>query len=675
MSAGCLPSGILPLRLTLMIVIAACAAPSTAGHAQEMRVVGRTDLGGAGLNGDLTIVGTTAIVAAGLMPAGGVHAHLYNPYPCPAVAIKLVDLSRPETPKVVGIIPVPAGVAAHGVSAAHVSTPTFTGDLLAVALTMCGAAGSSVERGVAYYDVTRPSAPLLLGRYHADADIVQADSIPACGPPPLSAVRCASSQHSVSLTQRADGRVLSLSLEPGAAASKYSSGDLRVVDATDPRHPVQVGAFPPAGTPIFSNNGCRPFSAGHGATFSHGGVRGLLAFYDGGVFTLDLQGSGKPVPLGQFTYPNDRGFEGSAAYVASAWVNGRDLALISEADFIPTTTTLVVAGTAPIAGTKFGCEAIFTLYDQANRAQLYRQPGSKVDAELAYVGRGCPVSAGPEVMHSDMSTMHSDPYLSDVKGRIALIDRSRQPIQPGLADGAGCSVAERVRLAQSEGARAVVILQTSATAPQAFSPDGVPAGIAIPVMMIDKGDGDALRATLCPSLANGRCVGASLVTASMRDAQGEWGAFRVVDVTDPSTPRERGVFRTANSSTFPPRDLGVLSPQRAVVHGNFALVPWNSDGVRVLDLTARAPREVGSFVPPDVPDPLGVLPAKAYVVSVGLLSLRKGARPAGEYVVISDVNSGLHVLEAPWSPGAAMRPARAATRLPASPSGASRHWR
>ncbi len=639
------------MQLTIWLAIAATVAVSTTTHPQGMRRIGSSDLGGAGLNGDVTVVGTTAIVAAGLMPAAGVHAHLYNPYPCPAVAIKLVDLSEPRLPRVVGTIPVSAGVAAHGVSAARVRTPTFFGDLLAVALTMCGPSGNALDRGVAYYDVTRPSAPQFLGRYHADADIPRADSIPACGPPPLSGVRCASSQHSVSLVQRPDGRVLSLSLEPGASASKYPSGDLRVVDVTDPRHPVQVGGFPPAGTPIFSNNGCRPFSAGHGAGFSHGGMGALLAFYDGGIFVLDLDGSGAPVKRGQFTYPNDRSFEGSAAYVVSARVNGRDLALVSEADFMAPTTTLVVDGPSPVAGTKFGCEAIFTLYDPPNRAQLYRQPGNRVDAELAYVGRGCPVSHGPDMMHSDMATVQADPYLSDARGRIALIDRGRQPIQPGLAEGSGCSVAERALRAQSEGARAVVILQTSAAAPQAFSPDGNPAGIKIPVMMIDKGDGDALRALLCPSLENGRCVAVPRVTASMRDAGGDWGAFRVVDVTEPAIPREIGVFRTPNSAAFPPRDLGVLSPQRAAVRGTFAVVPWNSDGVRVIDLAGGAPREVASFVPPDVADPTGVLPKKAFVVSVAPLTVPGGANGsrARDYVVISDVNSGLYVLEAPWS--------------------------
>lgn len=135
----------------------------------------------------------------------------------------------------------------------------------------------------------------------------------------------------------------------------------------------------------------------------------------------------------------------------------------------------------------------------------------------------------------------------------------------------------------------------------------------------------------------------------MRDVAGDWGALRVLDVTDPAAPRELGVYRTPRSRSFPPTDLSVFSPQRAAVRGTMAVVPWNSDGVRVIDLSAGAPREVASFVPPDIADPTGVLPAKAYVVSVGLLTLPRKAGRAREYVLISDVNSGLYVLEAPWA--------------------------
>lgn len=106
-----------------------------------------------------------------------------------------------------------------------------------------------------------------------------------------------------------------------------------------------------------------------------------------------------------------------------------------------------------------------------------------------------------------------------------------------------------------------------------------------------------------------------------------------------------------NSRRFPPRDLGVLSPQRAAVHGDFAVLPWNSDGVRVLNIALGRPRDVASFVPPDVVDPTGVRPTKAYVVSVALYSLPGNADtiPRRDYILISDVNSRLYILEARWS--------------------------
>lgn len=51
------------------------------------------------------------------------------------------------------------------------------------------------------------------------------------------------------------------------------------------------------------------------------------------------------------------------------------------------------------------------------------------------------------------------------------------------------------------------------------------------------------------------------------------------------------------------------------------------------------------------------MPAKAYVMSVGLLSLPGAAgASARTFIVVSDLNSGLYVLEAPWL--------RKATRTP-----------
>ncbi len=50
------------------------------------------------------------------------------------------------------------------------------------------------------------------------------------------------------------------------------------------------------------------------------------------------------------------------------------------------------------------------------------------------------------------------------------------------------------------------------------------------------------------------------------------------------------------------------------------------------------------FLPPDRPDPTGVLPAKALVQGVALLD-PGSTRRAAPYLVITDIHSGLYVLE------------------------------
>jgi hypothetical protein len=642
------------LLVALVAVLCGCASslpspvPGPLGDASGLRIVGYSDLGGGGLNGQVAILRTTAVVAAGIAPSAGSVTHLYNPYPCPAVEVKLVDLADPMRPRVVGTIPVQEGLAAIDVAAMHVETPAFRGDLAAIALVRCGEQGFGVHRGVVYYDITDPVTPRYLGRYDADIDRFPAGERPPCALPPEGRdAGCAASQYAVQLVRRADGRVLSFSAEPGASASNFPSGDLRIVDVTDPRNPVQLGSFPPPGRPIWSPNGCRPFSAGRGAAVAPGGEFAALAYYDDGLFLLDVLDPASPRVLGRLPYPTDREVEGNAAHVALAEVGGRRVALVAEEDWIAPATRLRIQAPQRLAAELFACSAMFTLFDPDDRAQLYRQPAGQVSGELVYIGRGCP--AAPQDPHG--GTPVPDPYLADPAGKIALVDRTRQAPQPGITSGAGCPVADRARRAQAAGALAVVMAQTVEAAPTAFSPDGDPAGLTIPVVQIDKQPGDALREVLCPVVReDGLCTSGPRVTATLGDRQGEWGALRMIDVSEPASPRELAAYRTVRSQQFPPADLGVYSVHHAIARSGIAFVAWNSDGLRVLDISGATPREIGFFVPPDRPDPSGVLPAKAYVTGVALMDrpAASGAgRRAGAYVVITDIHSGLYVLEVP----------------------------
>lgn len=666
----------------LVAAAAGTALPTTPSGAApgELAVLGHTSLGGRGLNGEVTVLGDTAIVASGIMPGGGLRTHLYSPYPCPATKVQLVDISTPSAPQRVGQIRVRSGVSVRDVDAISVTTPHFTGDLLAVALARCGGLGNNEPRGIAYYDISAPAEPVLLGRYLADLELfspgVKCDQEPAAnfpdGTEPKGPLGCASSQDGVSLMQRPDGKVISISTEPFATASAFASGDIRIVDVTDPRNPVQIGDFDPAKDPRtpaiplgFSRNGCRPFVGGYTAELYDSGQKALVAGFDDGTIDVSLQvppgpavfstaaaateiGRGDPYPAALPGDPAaDREVEGNGAYNTFAGTSSAPLALLSDEDWIAPTTTVridTVGGSMTTASaqgltpgtTAMACEAMFTLFDPENTAQVYRHAGAQVPAgagnatDFVYIGRGCPGDA----LLGDAA---GNPF--SVAGKIVVTDRNRvAAVQGTQIPAAGCQTAAKALYAQQLGAVAVVV-DGFQPGGNPFSFDGSPAGVNIPMVTMDRPAVTQLRNSLCPGVTaagNGRCTPGTTATGAIVDSPGAWGGLHVIDL---ATHTEVGTYSAPTASVYPPPDLGVYSVHHAVAKGNRAFVASNSDGVRVLDLTNPAmPAEVGHFVPPDTPDPTNVLPAKAYVTGVAV---------AGCNVVVTDLNSGLYVLADP----------------------------
>ncbi|MFP5319797.1 MAG: hypothetical protein ACLGI2_16075 [Acidimicrobiia bacterium] len=650
------PAVVLALLALLPATVPATATESDGDDAEEgeLTQLGHTDLGGKGLNGDVAVVGTVAIVGAGYVTHTGYHTERYNPGPCIEVTAKVVDLTDARAPRVTAEIPMPVGVAAIDVDAIAVETPTFTGTLAAIALddgpsqagpTPCTPAERSpafVDRGVLYYDITDPAQPRMLGRYMADQgpmDDVPANAVP-CAPPSAggAGVRCATGQHSVSLAQRDDGRVVSLSVEPIADFMTKPSGDVRVVDVTDPRNPTQLGAWPPLGSRPhpFSPNGCGPFTNSHSAEFYAGGRKALVAFMDGGLFDLDTTNGQLIREVSRFSYPEERGVEGNAGFVTATEVDGATVALLSEEDWFPTTTRVRIESPTTLAREMFACQGMPTYFDQSNQSQLYRRPNATITAEIVYGGRGCPARGNPA------NPVAEDPYPSDPRGRIVFLDTAKiDATQPDISNTA-CNNTTKINRAQGAGALAVLMGRVQvapfSAAPYAIAWGGSWENLSIPGLMVDEGDGNALRAALCPRLEEGRCAGGETVRGSLTDGPGEWGGLRVLEVDPDTGMRQMALVHSRHGKTFPPPDLGVYAPGRAVARGERAYVAWHSDGLRVLDLGEQPPREVGHFVPPDTPDPSNTLPGKASVVGVALLD--------GNRVVITDQNSGLYVLSA-----------------------------
>jgi hypothetical protein len=613
---------------------------SAAAVTENTRVVGFDALGGGGLNGEITVIGDIAVVGAGLIQDSAWNLDRYLPMPCQNVAAKVVDISDPADPNVISTIPMQPGIAAMSVDAMNVSTASFSGTLLAIALDdgeaarTCTPTSNHFHRGVEYYDISNPAAPEFLGRYLADSDNVPAEA-PPCGLPPEGGpARCATSQHNVRLVE-AGNRVLSISTEPVGSTRVVPSGDVRVVDVTNPAAPVQIGDWPPLGErpPTLSSNGCRTFSVGHATDPYNDGNRLLVAYKDEGLYVLDLSNPDAPAELGHWEYADQRQVEGNAVNVTHARIGGRNLALLSDQDWHFPDSSVRIDAPSSLAGSMFACEAHFTLYDRDDAAAVYRRPNQELAGEIVYAGRGCPVRG----------TNAEDPYLADVSGKIAFLDSGKvAATQPNIAE-AGCTFVARMLRAQAAGAIGVIVARVPAPgvfsdSPGAISGGGDPAGIDIPMFMIDAGDADRVRNTLCPAItAEGACTGGTTVTGALVDRKGEWGGLRIIDVTNASNPQQLAQYHTPSNEIFPPPDNGVYAVHSVDVQGTRAYVAALADGLRVLDLSNPSqPREIASFVPDDTPDPFNWLPAKAHVQWVAA---------AGEHVLVSDTNSGLYVIE------------------------------
>lgn len=557
--------------------------PLHGGQGAGVTVIGHSDLGGAGLNGHLDVLGDYAYVGAG---TNGGFAAQWNKTPkCDAQPnkVKVVSLKDPANPTVVSTIDVtgagedPGATVARAVSVIRVkplapANAAFTGDLLAVALESCGGNG---RLGVDLYNVSDPSRPTRLG---TDTPVI------------------GTATRDVSLVQRPDGRILALEAN--------QSGGIREVDVTAPTAPVPVGTF----STTSSGQGCRPFSFAQGVTANAAGSRAYAAFGDAGLLTLDISNpmpGTPPSKLAQALYGASE--EGNSFRFVP---NGDETAaLATDEDLLPAQTTLTVktgpaaAVTEPGAsapGVFRGCEAIWG-------NPLYRQATpSLADREVVFVpNNGCP-----------------EGYAGDVPGKVVLVDRG--------GSGACFDFDGKARIAQQRGAAAVLVANTSATAP-VFSPDATAAGdarVTIPLAMVRKEAGDAIKAGL---------AGNQTVTGTLADNPDTWGALRVFNLPPPpANPTQAAVFNAPHTKVLTPGD-GLYHAVNPLWDGDRALVAWMSDGLRVVDLKDRsAPKAGGFYVPPGVSDPTGNYGKVPLVVDVAKL---------GDRVVISDINGGLYVLE------------------------------
>ncbi|MBA2718033.1 MAG: hypothetical protein H0U52_02155 [Chloroflexi bacterium] len=204
----------------------------------------------------------------------------------PDAGVYVIDISDLAHPVEVGFIPMHQDTRpGEGMQVVHITTPSFTGDVLAVNEEACG---KNFKAGFSLWDVTNPLKPKKLAANFGDRTI---DGAKAKGGD-------ANESHSVFIWDAGDHAYLVLQDE-------YESSDVDIFDITDPKHPTLL-------TELDLNDfGVNQPELGLTDSFLHdmivkqvdGRWIMLLSYWDGGWVLLDVTDPAHPVYLDDTDYP------------------------------------------------------------------------------------------------------------------------------------------------------------------------------------------------------------------------------------------------------------------------------------------------------------------------------------------------------------------------------------
>jgi len=235
---------------------------------------------------------------------------------CDAPGVRVVDLHDPGAPTLEAVAAVYPRTTAEHLVVLHHQSATFSGNLLLVGIQRCAAVGD--EGGLALWDVTNPADPREL-------------SFLGVGTHPRGV-------HEFTIGQRGD-RLLAYLAVPNSELLD-GHGDLRVVDVTDPHTPVEVGnwgAHRATGLPIGLGEECAPECRGasqrallHSVTLNPDQRTAYLAYWDLGIFVLDVADPLAPRLLGRFVEPPEA--EGNTHSLA---IGNGNVALVANETFAP----------------------------------------------------------------------------------------------------------------------------------------------------------------------------------------------------------------------------------------------------------------------------------------------------------------------------------------------------
>ncbi len=455
---------------------------------------------------------------------------------CPETGVKIVDVSDPENPSLVGNLASPPLTRANDVKVETVNTKSFKGDLLVHTNEPCAGGG---DGGVVLYDVSDPENPVRLGAAYDINDFFNGPHFEAFG------------VHNVWIFEQGNKAYVAL-----VANISPDSYDFRILDVSDPTAPTEVGRWSstvsPDAPPAETRGTSRSLGL-HDVTVDGNGDVGYLSYWDAGYILLDLDDPANPTFMGVTPWP-----EGAEGNAHAAWpARGGNLLITSDEDFSANGLGLV---TTSVALGGFGqnheaAEAAFTppLTDTFGPFEVAWV--GKTDGIFSAQAFGCaadpnnPNTSGPAVAYGE-----------SVAGKIALIQRG------------ACRFDEKIAVAESQGAVGAIVFNDARE--DVITMGGVPI-VDIPGMFIRGSRGNELAAlreadvTVTSTMAPGSFNG--------------WGFVRVWDTSDPSNIEL--LADVTLPSTFDESAPNPFGSHNVMVRGNTVYVSWYADGLVVLDIS------------------------------------------------------------------------------------------
>jgi hypothetical protein len=267
-------------RFAVLVAVGAVfagGASAASGATKSLEVLGHSNPG-VGANGD--VYGHRGYAYLGSWIGSG----------CLSNGVRTYDLQNPREPRHVSTFadkvsdPSLAGTWTEKIVVQHVNTSSFVGDLAVVSVQACSRS-SSAFRGFALYDVTNPWMPAELSRFRTEQQT--------------------GGSHEIWL-QNKGNRAYVYTAIPSAELLTSPDGvtpgnpDFRIIDVSDPRNPVQVGAWG-----AWRNLGVHPNPPGPPSNFTHSVIvngtatRAYLSYWDLGTVILDITNPAAPTFIGR----------------------------------------------------------------------------------------------------------------------------------------------------------------------------------------------------------------------------------------------------------------------------------------------------------------------------------------------------------------------------------------